>query len=156
MKTTALCTAALLAFSGASFAADEPVKQKAKDAWETTKEATKSAADAVKRGTEKVVGEVKDVVRDDEQKVPVKIDEMAIGMPESLKAGEFEFLVTNAGKHDHNFEIEGAGLDKKFWLNLKPGETKSLEVKLKPGEYRVFCPLKDHDHKGMTRTLRVE
>ncbi len=40
--------------------------------------------------------------------------------------------------------------------NLPPDETKVLHGDLKPGSYKVYCPVKDHDAEGMKLTLTVK
>jgi plastocyanin len=91
------------------------------------------------------------------QRSPVKVEltEMSIAMPSSLPAGKTVFQVTNVGEIIHNFEIEGQGIEKEFEENLKPGETKTLEVDLKPGTYRVYCPVGSHAEQGMSMELKV-
>jgi hypothetical protein len=34
-------------------------------------------------------------------------------------------------------------------LNLGPNDTKTLHVDLKPGTYKVHCPVEDHAAEGM-------
>ncbi len=87
--------------------------------------------------------------------VEVRLSDFKIDMPSSVKAGMTSFQVTNAGATAHNFEIEGNGLEKKFDANLSPGETKTLQVELKPGSYEVYCPVDGHKGMGMQLTLKV-
>ena len=84
------------------------------------------------------------------------LSEHKISMPKSLISGKTAFFVTNKGTEKHNFEIEGAGLDKKFMLNIAPNDTKTLNVDLKPGTYSVRCPVGDHASEGMTVNLTVK
>src|SRR4030095_16063352 len=90
------------------------------------------------------------------RKVDVTLTEHKINMPKSISAGKTAFVVTNNGKDKHNFEIEGQGLDKKFMLNIAPNDTKTLHVELKPGTYKVICPVGDHAQEGMTLNLTVK
>ncbi|HZB43760.1 MAG TPA: cupredoxin domain-containing protein [Pyrinomonadaceae bacterium] len=87
--------------------------------------------------------------------VDVKLTEFEIEMPASVAAGSTAFRVTNEGKAEHNFEIEGQGVKKKFDANPKPGETKTLQVELRPGTYKVYCPVGNHEGRGMTLNLTV-
>jgi uncharacterized cupredoxin-like copper-binding protein len=64
--------------------------------------------------------------------------------------------VRNTGKEKHNFEIEGQGIDKKFMTSLSPDESKVLHVDLAPGNYKVICPVKDHEEEGMKLNLTVK
>lgn len=66
-------------------------------------------------------------------------------MPANLPAGKTAFMVKNVGKQAHNFEVRGSGLDKSFWINLPPNETKTLQVDLKAGNYDAQCRVKGHE-----------
>jgi uncharacterized cupredoxin-like copper-binding protein len=88
--------------------------------------------------------------------VEVKLSEFKIEMPASIPAGVTAFKVTNVGKANHNFEIEGNNIEKKFDTILKPGETNTLEVQLSPGEYEVYCPIGNHEAMGMALKLTVK
>jgi len=80
--------------------------------------------------------------------VEVKLTEFSIAMPTTVPPGPVTFSVTNAGTMEHNFEVEGQGLEKKFETNLKPGETQSLRVDLPAGTYTIYCPVDDHKARG--------
>jgi uncharacterized cupredoxin-like copper-binding protein len=86
----------------------------------------------------------------------VKLTEYHIDMPKKLAAGKTAFVVRNAGKEKHNFEIEGEGMEKKFLATLDPEQTKVLQVELKAGTYKVYCPVKGHEGKGMKLSLAVK
>ena len=88
--------------------------------------------------------------------VEVTLSEYKIEMPTSLAAGPTTFKIVNSGSKTHNFKIEGNGLEEKLKSNLKKGDSGSMEVNLKPGSYKVTCPVWDHDHKGMTLDLTVK
>jgi plastocyanin len=87
--------------------------------------------------------------------VEVKLTEFTIEMPTTVPPGPVTFSVTNAGTMEHNFEVEGQGIEKKFGTNLKPGETMSLRVDLPAGTYTVYCPIDDHQKRGMQLELKV-
>jgi uncharacterized cupredoxin-like copper-binding protein len=93
------------------------------------------------------------------QPVTVNLTEWKIEMPTSLQAGAITFKITNSGKETHNLKIQGQGLEKALSKNLKPGETGELQVDLKPGTYKVYCPVgagpASHDSKGMAFQLVV-
>ncbi len=65
------------------------------------------------------------------------------------------FRVTNNGTLEHNFEIAGDGINNFFDTNLKPGDTRTMVVDLKPGTYRVWCPVNGHAQLGMDMQLTV-
>jgi plastocyanin len=85
--------------------------------------------------------------------VEVKLTEFAIAMPTTVPPGPVAFSVTNAGTEEHNFEIEGQGVEKSFDADLKPGETRSLQVELPVGTYAVYCPV--HKERRMRLELKV-
>jgi uncharacterized cupredoxin-like copper-binding protein len=87
--------------------------------------------------------------------VEVRLHGRTIEMPATLPPGETTFTVTNTGEHEHNFEIEGNGIEVELEANLAPGETGELTVVLEPGTYTVYCPVGDHREEGMVTTLRV-
>jgi uncharacterized cupredoxin-like copper-binding protein len=87
--------------------------------------------------------------------VAVSLREFAIAMPDSLPAGPTTFQVTNNGTIEHSFEIEGQGIEQKLDHNLKPGETMTLQVDLKPGSYDAYCPVDGHRGQGMEVKLTV-
>ena len=87
--------------------------------------------------------------------VEVTETEFAIEMPDTLPAGPVTFRVTNAGTVEHNFEVEGQGIEEEFDENLPPGETRELTLDLQPGTYEVYCPVGDHGDRGMRLELTV-
>jgi len=70
------------------------------------------------------------------------------------KPGAVTFALRNDGRFAHNFHLEGPGVEahaEKF----SPGRTVRLEVALQEGEYKISCPLSNHDQRGMHGTLIV-
>jgi len=88
--------------------------------------------------------------------VIVKLTEYKIEMPPSVPAGATTFTVSNAGKETHSFEVEGNSIEQEIKPALKVGETKTLQVNLKPGTYKVYCPVDGHKMLGMSRDLTVQ
>ena len=88
--------------------------------------------------------------------VEVKLTEYKIEMPASVGAGVTTFKVTNAGEETHGFEIEGNGIEKALKPRLKKGGSSSLQVDLKPGTYKVYCPVHGHKMRGMSVDLTVK
>lgn len=88
--------------------------------------------------------------------VEVKLTEYKIEMPASVSAGATTFKVTNTGKETHGFEIEGNGIEKALKPTLKKGGSGSLQVDLKPGTYKVYCPVDAHKMRGMSLDLTVK
>jgi uncharacterized cupredoxin-like copper-binding protein len=87
--------------------------------------------------------------------IEVKLTEFAVELPKTVPVGKMIFSVTNAGTVEHNFEVEGQGIEQKFDINLQPGETKNLHVDLPVGKYTVYCPVNDHKKRGMELELMV-
>lgn len=90
-----------------------------------------------------------------ENTVTVEMTEYEIRMPTTLPAGPTQFDVTNVGTAEHNFEVEGQGIEVAFDSNLQVGETKRLQVDLSPDTYKVYCPVDEHAEKGMELELTV-
>ncbi len=87
--------------------------------------------------------------------VPIGLKEYELE-PGKIKVapGKITFVLRNEGRFAHNFNVEGAGIDttaEKF----SPGRTVRLEVALQEGEYKISCPLSNHDQRGMHGTLIV-
>ena len=93
--------------------------------------------------------------QDQGKMVDVTLKEWSIEMPKELPAGTVMFMVTNKGEHEHNFEILGSGIDKKFDDDLKPGQNNTMTVTLDPGTYTVMCPVGMHADEGMKLELNV-
>jgi uncharacterized cupredoxin-like copper-binding protein len=131
--------------------------QKATDVAEDTAETAKNVGHSVAKGTKKAVNTVVDALTPDAdaRRVNVTLGEYKIDMPTSLKPGKTAFIVKNAGKQKHNFEVKGNGTDQKFITDLTPKQTKVLHVRLKRGTYTVYCPVGDNQKKGMETSLTV-
>ena len=87
--------------------------------------------------------------------VPIGLKEYELE-PGNIKVapGKITFVLRNEGRFAHNFNVEGPGIDttaEKF----SPGRTVRLEVALQEGEYKISCPLSNHDQRGMHGTLIV-
>jgi uncharacterized cupredoxin-like copper-binding protein len=161
MKTILMIPVALVA--AITFASAEEKKsdktfgERASETYDKAKESTKNAGRAAVDTTKKAAGAVADAVTpDDAREVKVRLIEHKIEMPKQIGAGKTEFVVTNAGDEKHNFEIEGQGLEKKFFLNVGPNQTKTMKVDLKPGDYKVSCPVAGHEEHGMKLNLTVK
>jgi uncharacterized cupredoxin-like copper-binding protein len=74
--------------------------------------------------------------------------------PSSVHAGKVTFEVKNDGKIPHDLVVEGNGVKAKTPL-LDAGESKTLEVDLKPGTYDVYCSVPGHKEAGMDVKLTV-
>jgi len=92
----------------------------------------------------------------DAHRVEVRLIEHQIEMPKEIAAGKTAFVITNGGQKEHSFAIEGSGVNEKLRGTLDGGESKTLQVDLKPGKYRVYCPVGEHAMRGMERNLVVK
>jgi uncharacterized cupredoxin-like copper-binding protein len=155
MKTR-LSTIIAVSMSLSVVLAQRPV-QKATDVAEDTAETAKNVGHSIAKGTKKAVNTVADALTPDPdaRRVNVTLTDYRIDMPASLKPSKTAFIVKNAGKKKHNFEVKGDGTDQKFLANLGPNETKVLHVVLKRGTYTVLCPVDLHAQKGMQTTVTV-
>lgn len=102
------------------------------------------------------VGEPGESGEAEAQTVDVSLVDGEIQMPTTLAPGAVIFNVTNNGTMEHNFEIEGQGLEAVLPANLQPGESAQLEVELQAGTYEVYCPVDDHAEMGMRLDLTVQ
>ena len=142
-------------------AAEKSVAQKTEEVWDKTKQKTKEVSKTVAKETKEaaktVANKTKETVKAiehkidtpdaDARKVSVTINDGGVRMPRSLSAGKTAFVVTNNGKQNHNFEIEGENLEKSFWFSLSPKQTKTMQVNLKPGTYEADCSVDEHANK---------
>ena len=87
--------------------------------------------------------------------VAVSLTEFMIDMPTELPAGPTTFEITNDGTIEHNFEVEGQGIEEELPENLAPGASGTLMVDLAPGTYEVYCPVGNHEDQGMRVELTV-
>lgn len=136
----------------------EKAGERAKDAGRAIADGAKDAGRAIADTTKKAADSVVDAVTPDKDahRVEVTLSEHRIDMPKSLGSGKTAFVVRNSGKEKHNFMIEGEGIDKKFMTSLSPDESRVLHVDLVPGNYKVTCPVKEHEGEGMRPNLTVK
>lgn len=91
------------------------------------------------------------------QVADVALLEWLIDMPAEVRAGEINFAVTNEGTEDHSLVIEGPGGTFSLTEPLAPGTSTVLNATLAPGDYVVYCPQGDGEHReeGMEISLSV-
>jgi hypothetical protein len=70
------------------------------------------------------------------------------------RSGLIAFEVTNDGLSAHALAVNGPAGQART-QTLKPGERTTIEVRLPPGTYKWFCPVADHERRGMVGRLRV-
>jgi hypothetical protein len=91
------------------------------------------------------------------QVADIALLEWLIDMPSDVRAGEINFAVTNEGAESHSLVIEGPGGTFSLPEPLAPGASAVLNATLAPGDYVVYCPQEDGEHRaeGMERSLTV-
>lgn len=72
----------------------------------------------------------------------------------TVKAGTITFILSNGGRYTHDFRIEGHGVDEGT-PKIAVGRDFRWEITLEPGEYRISCPISNHDERGMVGILTV-
>ena len=73
----------------------------------------------------------------------------------TVPAGRIRFVIHNAADVVHGFEVEGQGVEEEV-AEIQPGATDSLTVTLEEaGTYEIYCPVQDHEQRGMIGTLDV-
>jgi plastocyanin len=70
-------------------------------------------------------------------------------------AGTVEFDPVNVGMDEHNMTITDSSGHVLGSVDIAPGQTQQLDVKLAPGTYKLFCNLYNHAALGMIHTLTV-
>ena len=76
--------------------------------------------------------------------------------PLKAKAGIVRFQLMNRGTVEHDFAIPGLAAHEEHERHLlKPGETRVIELELKPGIYEAICTIPGHKEAGMVVTIEV-
>lgn len=76
--------------------------------------------------------------------------------PLKVKAGMVHFRLVNRGTVDHDFAIPSLQGHNEHETHLvKPGETKIVEIEMKPGTYEAVCTIPGHKEAGMTIMIEV-
>ena len=103
------------------------------------------------------VGPLPSVDRSADATAEVSLVDYALDGPDPrvAKAGLIAFAVTNDGQVRHALAVDGpAGTVQTKALEL--GELAVLTVRLPPGTYKWYCPLDDHERRGMAGRVRVQ
>lgn len=74
--------------------------------------------------------------------------------PRVAHAGVIEFAATNDGETRHELRVDGPTGEVSTPV-LDPGQHATIRVKLPPGTYRWYCPIADHEQRGMVGRVRV-
>jgi len=69
--------------------------------------------------------------------------------------GYYGLKATNDGDVPHALALEGPGLEQRT-KEIAPGESETMLVFFrKAGNYKLYCPIGDHEQQGMKATVRV-
>lgn len=70
------------------------------------------------------------------------------------RAGLVAFEATNDGTVRHGLAVD-APAGRVTTRALRPGERATFSIRLPPGTYKWYCPVADHEQRGMVGRLRV-
>ena len=70
----------------------------------------------------------------------------------TVAAGRITIVAKNEGALTHGLGLEGLGTEQ----FIRPGDTLTREVTVRPGTIIVYCPVSDHRSRGMQATLTVQ
>jgi hypothetical protein len=87
---------------------------------------------------------------------PVSLVEYALeaGLPRIGRAGVISFEATNDGTVRHALAVD-APAGQVRTRALRRGERAVMSVRLPPGTYKWYCPIGDHEQRGMVGRVRV-
>jgi plastocyanin len=70
------------------------------------------------------------------------------------RAGVIAFVATNDGLVRHALAVDGPAGPVRT-AALPPGERATITLRLPPGRYKWYCPIADHEQRGMVGRVRV-
>jgi uncharacterized cupredoxin-like copper-binding protein len=74
----------------------------------------------------------------------------------SVKAGVVEIELQNDGQDPHDLRVRRVGGSHTFGIPLVgPGKRQTVAIHVKPGSYKLWCSVADHQQLGMQALLRV-
>jgi hypothetical protein len=73
----------------------------------------------------------------------------------ALPAGPVRLVVHNAGHVAHALSVSGPGLATRTTGTIQPGATKTLQVTLGGGTFKMWCPIGRHAASGMRTSISV-
>jgi hypothetical protein len=74
--------------------------------------------------------------------------------PRVPRAGLIAFVATNDGLVRHALAVDGPAGQVRT-PPLVPGQRATFSVRLPPGTYKWYCPIGDHERRGMVGRVRV-
>ena len=90
-------------------------------------------------------------------RLQVSGDEFSLALSrDSIRKGPAIIELVNDGEDDHDLALRRVGGQRTYRTGIvEPGETGSLEARLRPGRFSLWCTLADHRGRGMRATFRV-
>jgi hypothetical protein len=64
--------------------------------------------------------------------------------------------LVNNGELEHAVRIEGPGLDEPLETAIAPGQHRRVELRVRGGAYRIYCPDANHAAQGVDAKLTVD
>jgi len=74
--------------------------------------------------------------------------------PRLPRPGKISFVATNDGQTRHALRVDGPAGEVSS-VALRPGERTTVTLRLPAGTYKWYCPIGDHERRGMTGRVRV-
>ncbi len=74
--------------------------------------------------------------------------------PRVARPGQIAFAATNDGQSRHALRVDGPTGEVSS-VALRPGERTTIAVRLPAGTYKWYCPIADHERRGMVGRVRV-
>ena len=91
----------------------------------------------------------------DAHQIKVTVTADGIQIPKSIDGGKTAFLVRNASQEKLTLSARGPEAKENFELTLPAGETRIVQVELRPGVYQTSCVIKGHEEKQVAVNLTV-
>ena len=90
-------------------------------------------------------------------RLQVSGDEFSLALSrQSIRTGLAIVELVNYGEDDHDLALRRMGGTRTYRVGIvKPGQTRSLEARLRPGRFTLWCTLSDHRSRGMRASLVV-
>lgn len=70
------------------------------------------------------------------------------------RGGLIAFEATNDGQALHALAVVGPAGEART-QTLRPGERTTVSVRLPPGTYKWYCPIGDHERRGMVGRVKI-
>lgn len=114
------------------------------------------ASESEEGGTTSTVTAARQATGAAEATLRVSEDEfrLAPARPRVRSAGVIDVFARNVGSRTHAIVVETPHGEVRS-RNIKPGSSARMKVDVPPGRYTWYCPVGDHEVRGMTGTVTV-